>query len=228
MDEKQPFSLLTIVLGIVTLLFLVRLLFAMRFMGLVLISLLMLILAGYFVLQNIRNRKQKKNFAQSTEGQILEKLDACRFELDKHQSAAQTITQNINEIKEQLNPSHNIDPQIEEDSKQLLAKYESELQLRNTKINFFQTCIQKLESLLQNHRLAKSLLQKEEKLRQLQEDHYEDIAKMEEIKSNVEMDTFYLETIQDLSQQIQFSTDLDNTESINRKLIKMTKDIERL
>lgn len=228
MDKKNVSQLLFIIVGSVLVLVVAQLIIRMGFMGLLLLFTGLLVVGLYFGFQMLLNHWKQKAYANSTEGQFKEKIALCQQELDKHNHAYQVIQESIEEIQDRLKQAKNINPQIEQDSNALLAKFQNELELRKSKINFFQTCIEKLESLLHNHLIAKELIIKEEKLRKLQEDHYQEIGKMEEIKSSMELDTFYLETIQDLSHKIEHTMDLSNTKSINDELVKMTQDIERL
>ena len=224
MDDKLVSKFIIGILAFSLILILVR----FRFQGIILLLLIALVAGLYFGIKHLVRRRNDRKFAQTTEGQIQEKLNFCNQELEKHRIAAASIIENINDIKSSLETSTNLSERVVNDSRKLVQKFESALQLRNSKITFFETCIRKLENLLHNHLQAKALLEKEEQLRALQEEDLNDIAKMEEIRSNIEMDSFYLETIEDLSHQIQMSNDLDNTELINRELVKMTKDIERL
>lgn len=228
MEERYPSNYIILFIGGILALIIVRLLISMRFLGVVVLSILLLVGIIYSIIIQLKKNQEQKRYANSTEGQIVERLEMCQNELNKHQDAIKSIKKSMSEIGDKLNGAEQINPKIKEDSSRLIQKFEAELRLRESKIQFFKTCIYKLEGLLRNHQIAKDLLQKEEKLKKLQEDHYEDLGKMEEIKSNLEYDTFYLEAIDDLSNKMELSLDFTNAESINEELLKMTKDIEGL
>ncbi|MCB0583635.1 MAG: hypothetical protein KDD10_30425, partial [Phaeodactylibacter sp.] len=97
--------------------------------------------------------------------------------------------------------------------------------LRQSKISFFETALHKLEVLQHNRLLTQSISDKELELKRLKEGHYEDLANMEELRSDVEMETLYLDTIDELSLKLNSSTSLENAESLRKELEEMTREL---
>ena len=225
MEENSRTNIWMIIVGLVSALILAQILIRMRFFGLILLAAILIGLSIFWIYHNIQRNQNLKQYSNSIEGQLEEKIQVCEVELNKHQKVATSIKAAIHEIEDHLDGNTDVDPKIKDDSERLLKKYHQELKIRTSKINFFDTCLQKLRKLINNHLIAEKLLEKEAELRELKGDHYEDLGKMEEIKSNIELDTFYLETIEELSQRIDLSNDFDDTEQINNELLKITKDI---
>ena len=97
--------------------------------------------------------------------------------------------------------------------------------MRETKLGFFSACVQKLEVLLHNHSIARQIVNKKKALEQLKENHYEELAAMEELRTQVEMDTHYLNTIRDLSTQMFLSQTVDDALLLKLELEKMTREM---
>ena len=100
--------------------------------------------------------------------------------------------------------------------------------LRKTKIVFYQTSKQKLESLLANHLLADKLVDKQRVLQELQENQYEELASMESLKTNLEHEVVYLRTIDQLSLRMLKSQSLQEAESLRLELIEVTNELKNL
>lgn len=211
-----------IFLGVFLLLFLSRVLF--RFIW-------VLLLAGlafgiYFGIKALMRRYRDKQFQKTTEGQIHARLLYCREQIQRNKEESQEVEQSIQDLEEKLNQNIELNPQSKDETNRLIEAFESELKLRKTKIAFFQTCEFKLQQMLNNFGYTKSLDAQKEKLRKLQENHFEDLAQMEELKSGVEMDVLYLDTIEKLSQRITESTNTNDAEQVRMELETMTNDLE--
>ena len=61
----------------------------------------------------------------------------------------------------------------------------------------------------------------------MRESNFDEIAEMEELRSEVETDTLVLKTIEELSERMFASVDAGHAESILNELDKMTREINR-
>ena len=111
------------------------------------------------------------------------------------------------------------------ESQRLVNAFESELQLRKTKHVFLYTAIKKLEKIKRNRMVTQKLIEKEQQLQQLQEGAYDDLARLEEMKTDIEMDTTFLETIDQLSSKLDSIQHVDEAKILNKELIRMTKGL---
>ena len=100
--------------------------------------------------------------------------------------------------------------------------------MRKAKIDFYETCQSKLETLNYNHNFSQDLVSKQKKLNELQEDHFEDIASMETFKTDLEYNKHYMETIETLSLKMLESTSLDSAQRLQLELKEITKELKRL
>ncbi|MCP3928363.1 MAG: hypothetical protein GY705_04610 [Bacteroidetes bacterium] len=136
------------------------------------------------------------------------------------------ILRNIQDLKVRLTGDLEIPKHQREKTERLIEGFKKELDLRETKINFYETCIHKLKGLLNGQILSKELKEKQKKLKLLREDHQEDMAKMEEMKSDMEFDHFYLDTIDNLSLRMLSSESLADAEQVQLELEEMTREID--
>ncbi len=215
-------------IGIVLLLVATRLFAVARLFVLFTLMIALVVLTVYLSMNFIHNRRETKAYQKSIQGQIEGKLNNCTQELDKNKSEIETIRRNILDLEKQRSQTENISEQNKIETERLINGFQSELKLRETKISFYQTCVNKLKSILHNHLLAKELLDKESKLKKLQEDHYDDLARMEELKYDVEMDITYLDTIDNLSNQLNLSNSYEDVQRLNKELNEMTKGLNKL
>jgi hypothetical protein len=212
--------------GVIVLILLMRLAPVFRFLlGILLILAVVGLVAGgiwYFAVK----RKRDKRYAESTEGQIEQRIAFCKGEITKQEADIRDIEENIEDLEVQLNGGSEIAPQNRAESETLIRAFRAQLELRRSKITFYEAVMRKLEILLHNQRLASDLEIKKKKLEQLRENNYEELAKLESLRSDVEMDTLYLDTIDQLSRRIQDTNTVDDAEILQKELEKMTKELE--
>ena len=216
-------------LALVILFFLLfRLFFFARFLLLISLLLLAVGLATYSLVNWLSRNRQSKAYGKTIEGQIESRLQQCNDALHKNAGEMDSIQKNIRELENQNQQPEAISPQNRNETERLLSGFKSEMKLRESKVTFYQTCIQKLTRILHNHRLAKQLLEKENNLKKLQEEHYEDLARMEELKYDVEMDLTYLDTIENLSNELHLSNNYQDAQRLNKELNEMTRGLSEL
>lgn len=207
-------------------------LFIFRFLGpprfFIIAGIALLIFGVYYLFRYIRQRRQQKAFLKTTAGIIQSRLQYCETELALNREEINRIRQSINDLEDSSHSHPDLTPRNREDSEQLIRAFRSELKLRQSKVRFFQVCIQKLESLLHNHQLAEKIKAKKEELRRLQENHYEELAELEELKSSMEMDAYYLDTIETLSLKMPETTSLDDALRLQQELEEMTRELDEL
>lgn len=226
-DKNNGPSWLYILLGIVLVLFLFRFLAPLRFFILGALVLGSLGFGVYFLFRIIQDRRAERAFRSSEEGVIQSRLEYCYRQLERNETEMKDIRQSIQEL-EKKSTADDLTSRNREESNRLIRAFRSELELRQTKVSFFQTCINKLERLLNNHRLAREIEEKKEKLRLLQENHYEELAELEALKSGMELDLDYLDTIETLSLQMPETSSLNDAQRLSRELEEMTRELGEL
>lgn len=216
------------VISIIATFFLMRFFPFLRF---VLIALLLLVALGFSIMGLItfvKKRQKERTFKRSTVGQVRSRIDYCRSQIQKNKDELEQIRQDIRELERDLDPGVEIAPQHKREGESLIEGFRSEFKLRQTKIGFFEACVQKLEVLIHNHNIASQLVEKKKALEQLKESHYEELAAMEELRTQVEMDTHYLNTIRELSTQMFLSQTVDDALLLKLELEKMTSELDNI
>ena len=168
--------------------------------------------------------RKKRDLTTSIE----EMRGECTNQIVKYREELAEIEQNLNEITASQRQAQALNPQPQEESERLQAAFEREKQLRLTKIGFYETCRAKLENLLYNQMVAQQLAEKQSKLSKLQEGHHEDLAKMEQLRTELDYEKDFLESIGQLSLRMADSHSLDAAEELQLELEEITKELRRL
>lgn len=184
-------------------------------------------LAYYFYVR-WQSQKESSLFKDSVAGRIQKQLEECRTMRAGNEEELKDIRKSIDDLITGQQATKLLSEANRSESNKLLAGFQQELKLRNTKQAFFKNAEEKLESLLANHRLQSALQEKREKLQELQEDHYEELAELEELRYNLISDTTYLDTIDELAQEMQTTKTYENASSLQEKLEEMTEKIKRM
>ncbi len=200
--------------------FLVRLLPYALILGL--LTYTFVIFSDYFF-----NRQEEK-YDDKADSVIKEKLNYCLEAIKKVHQERTTVAQEIEELKEKLNTALEIPQVTRAELERLVKEFNHELDLRNTKIAFYETCIQKLQALLHNHQLAQTLKHKQQKLKQLQEKNQEAIADFEALKTSVAFEQSYIATIDELSAKMLESRSLQDAKAVQLELEHITQELRQL
>ena len=197
-------------------------------LGFMVILLAALVLGSiFYFFKTKQDQKEADRYAKTTEGRVAQRLENCKKELAVHQREITEIKQDIFELQQSLK-SKNLNDDTRRESERLLNDFKTELNLRQTKVEFYETCQQKLSTLLDNQKMTNQLANKRKKLNQLRERNYEDLAQMEGMKSEMEDDQFYLDSIDRLSLRILESDSVNSAETLQLELREITKELRRL
>ena len=172
--------------------------------------------------------RRKRALANTVEGKILSYREQCDSQIARHKEEIEDIKKNIEELESKLTYSTALKEETIKESRRIIAGFKTELQLRETKLNFYKTCKGKIKSILDNHKLTEDLVKKQEKLNKLQEQNYDDLATMESLKSEVEMDRHYVDSIEELSLKMLDINSIESAEAVQMELIEMTKSLKDL
>jgi len=222
--NKKPLRIALIVVGVILL---IRFAGPLRFMLLTLIILGTIGFLGYLLYEFIRQQREKRKARGSLPAGVSERIELAREQIKRHREEAQKIRKNLRELRQQERQSDELNIKNRTDIQYLIREFEAELKLRDAKISFYRTAEHKLQRLLHNHQLSLTLAEKEEELRRLKEHHYDDLADMEEMRSDMELETLYLDTIDELSGKISDNLSLEHVEHLQDQLEEMTRGLER-
>jgi len=187
----------------------------------------LLIGSFYYLFELKKDKKEADRYAKTTEGRVAQRLENCNKELAIQQQEINDIKKDIFELQSSLR-SKNLNDDTRRESDRLLKDFNTELNLRKTKVEFYETCQQKLTTLLDNQKMTSKLADKRKKLNQLRERNYDDLAQMEGMKSEMEDDQYYLDSIDRLSLRILESDSVNSAETLQLELREITKELKRL
>jgi Ca2+/Na+ antiporter len=187
-----------------------------------------LLVYAFIVFSAYFSNHQQEEYDDKADKVIKEKLNYCREAIKKVHQERTTIMQEIEELEEKLNTALEIPQVTRTELERLIKEFNHELDLRNTKIEFYETCIQKLQALLHNHQLAQTLKHKQEKLKQLQEKNQEAIADFEALKTSVAFEQSYISTIDELSAKMLESKSLQDAKAVQLELEHITQELRQL
>jgi uncharacterized protein YfcZ (UPF0381/DUF406 family) len=206
---------------LLSLLFLIRVLPVIRFLLIIVLVLLLVMVLVYFFTNTWKEQRERNAYERTTTGQINGKIVDCERQLSRLKEEQAKIEKSLHELKQKLKSAASLNAGIKSQTEQLIHGFEQELQLRKTKIIFYQQCLEKLNALLQQHELLTALEEKKAELDQYREKHYDELAKMESLRWEVEREAVSLETIHDLSTRMQRSEQLDDVLHLQKELEKM-------
>lgn len=174
-----------------------------------------------------RSQQEKKRWENSIEGKITNQIDYCEKQITQNTQEIKEIESSINELQSKLKSTKDLPATTTSQTKSMIQAFQQQKDLRTTKLRFFQSAIQKLNMILSNHNLQTVLNQKQQTLKKLKETNYDSLADFEEIKSNLDYQKGYVESIDKLALRMLETENLSNAESLHLELKKMTKELRK-
>jgi len=182
----------------------------------------------FYLVQQWRLRNKEVTPRDEMESGIHEKLNNCKKQIAAIKKERAEIESNIASLETKLQSVLEISPQTRKESERLVQEFQNELDLRNTKLQFYESCMLKLKSLRHNFQLSKEINKKQETLKRLRESNQEDIADFEELKTALEFEQSYLNTIDELSLKMLDSNSLQDAKALQLELETITKELRDL
>jgi len=183
---------------------------------------------AFFLFNFIFSLRKKKLEELSIESSLERQMTQCKEQIRKNKHEIKDIQRAIDDLESSFDNKLELLEKNRQKSKRILAGFYKELELRKAKMDFYQTCQVKLDTLNYNHNFSQELALKQQKLNELQEDHFDDIANMETFKTDLEYNKHYMETIETLSLRMLESTSLDSAQQLQLELKEITKELKRL
>lgn len=173
-------------------------------------------------------RREKRALENSFYGQIEIKRQSIQSSIELYRKELNEIQRSISDLKKKLDLNPNATPEARKESLRIIAGFEEEKKLRMTKIGFYELCMTKLNSIIKNHQLAEDLKSKRAKLEKFQENNIEDVAEMESIKTFIDYEKTYLDTIDKLSLKVLESRSIQTAEELKLELREITKELREI
>ena len=184
---------------------------------------------GVYLLAVFYKTNQRRNlWKKSIAGKISEQVTYCEIQIKENDHQIKNIESNIQDLEKRLKASVVIPEKTRQQTQDLITGFRQQKELRQTKLAFFQSAIKKLKIILHNHELQLELTQKQQTLKQLQEDNFDTLASLEELKSDLAYHQTYVESIDKLSLRMLKTNNLPNAESLTLELKEMTKELREL
>ena len=226
-QPENPFarilSLLLLVAGAVIVSRFLLLLRPFVFVSLLVLG--MLAWLGYRLYERRRERREAEAFATSVQGIIQRRLRECETGIAANSAEIQEITSTVKELERELLELDGASEEKVRETRRLIEAFQAEKKLREAKLAFLQTALQRLHILEHNYRLSATIVEKQEQLKRLQAKNYEDLANLEELRSNIEYDRAYLETLDELSTRMIGSQSINDVRALRRELDTMTREL---
>ena len=159
------------------------------------------------------------------QGIIQRRLRECETGIAANSAEIQEITSTVKELERELLELDGASEEKVRETRRLIEAFQAEKKLREAKLAFLQTALQRLHILEHNYRLSATIVEKQEQLKRLQEKNYEDLANLEELRSNIEYDRAYLETLDELSTRMIGSQSINDVRALRRELDTMTREL---
>jgi len=221
----SPIQMFLMFVGILILGIIFRRLGFLLFIALVVIVFLV---SMYFFIKYFRALRKNKKFEESVQGSIAQNLKLCKEQIKKNEKEMIGINKSIIELKSKMEDKNQINEKTMNEGDILIRGFERELDLRKAKLDFYQICQEKLVKIELNQKLVEDIATKREKLKKLQEEHFDDLAEMEQLRSDMEYNKSFLETINNLSMRMAESTSLSTAQELHNELKLITKELRDL
>lgn len=225
MSNKRLIQLLLFFLGCFFTFLLARFPFPGNLLG---ISFLFIVLGGYYFAYSYYKNKSEKEFASSFNGQIYLKRKDCLAKITALRKELKSIDTNIADLNSKLRSNPKASQVAKEETAKLITGFQEEKKLRQSKINFYELCQTKFNQIIKNHQLTEELKLKREKLEALKEKNIDEVSDMEGMKTFIDYEKTYIETIDELSLQMLQSRSLERAEALQLELVEMTKELREL
>ena len=138
------------------------------------------------------------------------------------------IDNNVRDIKAKLTANPKANAAAREESQKIIEAFQEEKGLRQSKIDFYDLCLSKFNQIIKNHQLAEDLKVKREKLAALKENNIDEVADMEGMKTFIDYEKEYIETIDELSLRMLKSRSIEKAEALQLELVEMTRELREL
>lgn len=152
---------------------------------------------------------------------IEEKMVECQRQSTAFRQEVATISQQYQELADQLEKAGTVDVVAHGKGKELLLRFNNEMDLRLAKATFFESSYDQLEKMLHNRRLQRKLEESEAALQQWQEANFDGVEALESMRERIRLDQAQLAVISELAQKAAISPNLQQAIALKKELEAM-------
>ena len=225
MNKKNILQLILVIIGAAFAFVLIRFPFPANMIAL---FILFTFLAGYYYYNEYLENKAKDMYANSFLGQINEKQIDCQDKISQLRKELKLIEDNIEDLQVKLDANPQATTEAIAETNKLINGFKEEMKLRLSKISFYELALKKFDQIVKNHELTEDLKDKREELEALMENNIEEVADMEGVKTFLDFEKTYIETIDELSLKMLESRSVAKAEALQLELMEMTKELREL
>lgn len=222
---KKIEPILWVVIGVAGALLLARFGGMVRFILPFLAALLLMVLL-VILLRQWWQFRQLAQFQRTPQGQLQRQLAECQSRLTQNEAEMAEIREHLADLQRSLRQDSELAPITREKLTTLLQGFQRELDLRTAKAQFFATCLARLEALEKRHALQEILRQKQERLLALRANEYTDLATLEQIKTQIELEQDQFDAIDALYREALLTHSASAMAVLQQNLEKMTAALE--
>jgi chromosome segregation ATPase len=204
--------------------FLIRFIPVGRFFLIGLLFLVPILALGYFLYKRFGTSTLQKN-KNKEQAALADRINQCNTSIHQLKKELRDIDKSLEELYQEISQPEKLPKATVAKTKALIDSFKKEKELRLAKIRFYQSCREKLEMLYRNHDLTLSLKSKMDQLKQLKESHYEELAEMESMRSDLSYQQGFFETFDQLSLRVLNTESISDTELLHKELEKMVDEI---
>ena len=194
------------------------------------LALVLLAFAGliYYYITVVQEKKRQKAYDATLLGKLDIQKNNCQAKIDALNDEMESINSSINELINKLHNNPEATSKAKAETKKLINGFREEKKLRQSKIDFYQLAQSKLDQIFKNHQLTEDLKSNRAKLEALKETNIDEVADMEGMKTYIDYEREYIDTIDTLSLKMLDSRSIENTEVLKLELVEMTKELRDL
>jgi len=225
LKDNTILQMVLVIMGSIIALVLIRFPFPANMIAL---GVLIVSLTVFYFYNTIIKERAEKMYANSFIGQMDEKRFDCQQKIKELKKDIKLIDNNVRDIKAKLKANPKANTAAREESQKIIKAFQEEKGLRQSKIDFYDLCLSKFNQIIKNHQLAEDLKVKREKLAALKENNIDEVADMEGMKTFIDYEKEYIETIDELSLRMLKSRSIEKAEALQLELVEMTRELREL
>lgn len=215
---------LLIALGVIVLF---RFMLVFRFLLILFAGLGLVAWAIYAFRRSWLQQRQRKQFMESPEGMTQAKIAACQQQIAHLKTEIQDLQKEREELSDKIASASSASAAAKEESKKLIQTFTGEIELRAAKIDFLEKCVVQLRQMLHNYQLSETILQKKALLEKQKEADLESIGDLEELRTQIEYQRQYFQTLDELSNRLDKSHSTSHLKILQKELHDLSENIQK-
>gem|GEM_PF-6052267 len=158
---------------------------------------------------------------------VLKHIAKCEKEVQANKSLLAEIREEISKLEIKL-ASVGTYKSARNEMEAVIKSWQEQYSLKEKKLAFYEASLEKLQTLLHNGEVIETIAKSKAKLSKLQGENFSELAEIETLKQELEMDHYYLDSIEELSLKMHESESFDSVSELNQEMEEVTRELKRL